>query len=114
MGQPAPLLAGLGLIVIALQAVGVVTEAFRRRGVAPSVVAWLMYGVVVCMLIVPQLVLYRGTSDFRIGRYLLPAALGVAVAFAGASTWLLLSAATQRYFSSPRPLGRTFICSHTV
>src|SRR5262249_50382981 len=88
LGVNLEILVLLGGVVIPLQALGPIADGVRRRTLTRAVFDWLCGAALVCTLVAPQLILYGSNVGFAIGRYLLPAGLGLAAGAAAGAAWL--------------------------
>jgi hypothetical protein len=84
-----------GGVVVPLLAVAAVLEAARRRRLTTPLRDWLLGASLVLLLVVPQLAVYRGGFGFIVGRYVLPAGLGMIVGIAAGNAWLK----RQKYYA---------------
>jgi hypothetical protein len=82
------ILTWLGGVVIPLLVAGAVIEAARQRRLTPPLRYWLLGASLGVLLVVPQLAVYRGESNFGVGRYILPAGLGMVASIAAGNAWL--------------------------
>src|SRR5262249_47860221 len=71
------ILALRGGLVVPLFLVGLLFDVVRWRQLSSHSQAWLAGAMVVCLVVVPQLVLYRRFGGFAIDRYILPAGIGL-------------------------------------
>jgi hypothetical protein len=79
-------LALAGGIVAPILLLGWLTRLIQQRGLSYDVLHWLAAAGIVCLLIVPQLVLYR-RFGLATGRYILPAGLGLAAGLGAGILW---------------------------
>jgi hypothetical protein len=78
----------LGGVVVPLMLIGALIDGVRRRRWSRQLTLFCLGAVLTALAIIPQLVLYAGEIGFGAGRYVLPAALGLAAVFAAGCTWL--------------------------
>lgn len=82
------ILAADGGLIIPILVIGLVLVGIRRRRLSSPLVTWCAGALVLSLLVVPQLVLYRGQPGFIVGRYVLPTGIGLAATFVAGATWL--------------------------
>jgi hypothetical protein len=99
------ILTWLGGAVAPLLMVGALVEAKRRSRLTPPLCDFLLGAGLVLLLVVPQLAVYRGGSGFAVGRYVLPAGLGMVVGIAAGTAWLRRQKYIALFVSVPTVLG---------
>jgi hypothetical protein len=78
-----------GGIITPILGVGMLFDLVRRREMTTGIRCWLIGAAATGVLILPQLVLYRRFGGFLIGRYILPAGLGMTLAIGAGIAWSL-------------------------
>jgi hypothetical protein len=82
------ILAGLGGAVVPLLGLGLFSLLATRRLSLEAIRLWAVGALIVCLLVLPQLVVYRTWGGFTVGRYAVPAAVALAAGIAVGSDWL--------------------------
>lgn len=81
-----------GGVVLVVLILGLPVDFARHRRISVAASTWLRGAGLVLLLVIPQLVLYGSGAGFAVGRYILPAGLGLAAGFAAGAHWLRITA----------------------